>query len=166
MTGRFEFEREVLRSDLPTYSRLLALTLATWADKETGEIPQRFSPSLSTLCRAARMSHGSVLNHLRQLESGGWIIRRPPEPELARSKRARTEYRLTLPTRSGADHVISTGRSGADLDTAGTRSGDDLEVGQELNGTRSGADHNPNKNTNPSSKRGPDAEDCAQQFAD
>ena len=49
MPSRFEFERAVRSSELAPLSRLLALTVATWADVRTGIIPDRLQPSLSTL---------------------------------------------------------------------------------------------------------------------
>lgn len=36
MPGRLEYERAIRRSNLPWQSRHLALTIATWADLETG----------------------------------------------------------------------------------------------------------------------------------
>ena len=49
MPSRFEYERAVRGSELPSLSRLLALTVATWADVSTGIIPDRLMPSLATL---------------------------------------------------------------------------------------------------------------------
>ncbi len=165
MTRRFEFEREVRRSDLAPLSRLLALTIATWAEEKTGAIPKKYTPSLATLAQATGMSHASVLQHLKRLESSGWIVRCRPEPQLARSKKARTEYKLTVAARSAADHAISTARSGADLATPSSRPGADLELGQELTGARSGADLKTNKNTKPFPNQDRMEEDSAQEIA-
>lgn len=131
MPGRLEYERAIRRSELPAPSRHLALTLATWADIDTGSIPDRFQPSISVLVDATGLSKASVLTHLKRLETEGWIGRDSPSRHDARTKHSRTAYRLALPAgaRSGADHAPE------------ARSGADLELGQELTKARSGADH-------------------------
>ncbi|MEK2498190.1 hypothetical protein AAAB34_13985, partial [Lacticaseibacillus casei] len=59
MTARFAWERAVLDSELPPHARLVALTLATSADSDMS-IPERFSPSLTTLARRTGLSRSSV----------------------------------------------------------------------------------------------------------
>lgn len=97
MPSRFEYERAVRASDLPPLSRLLTLTLATWADVKTGIIPDRLSPSLSTLEEATGMDRSTVRRHLNKVETAGWVVRNRPDPAAARAKKARTRYRITVP---------------------------------------------------------------------
>lgn len=97
MPSRFEYERAVRSSDLAPLSRLLALTLATWADVKTGVIPARLTPSLSTLEEATGMDRSTVRRHLNKLETAEWVGRDRPDPIAARTKKARTRYRLTVP---------------------------------------------------------------------
>src|SRR5687767_2043201 len=97
MPSRFEFERAVRASDLPSLSRLLALTVATWADVRTGVIPDRLQPSLTTLETATGMVRASVRKHLDTLEEGGWLERKRPSVAAARAKKAVTKYGLRIP---------------------------------------------------------------------
>jgi DNA-binding transcriptional ArsR family regulator len=97
MPSRFEYERSIRSSDLPPLSRLLALTLATWADVKTGVIAARHTPSLSTLEEGTGMDRSTVRRHLNKLEAAGWVKRARPTVEAARSKKARTRYRLLIP---------------------------------------------------------------------
>lgn len=155
MPSRFEYERAVRASGLPPLSRLLALTIATYADPRTGIIPDRKMPSLSTLREDTGMSHASVLTHLDALEKAGWIRRLVPDAILSRQKKVRTKTRITLPkgflapgedgvqeeldlpsedrgARSGADLDETDSRSGADPLSGLSRSGADQGLGQEL----------------------------------
>lgn len=97
MPSRFEYERSIRSSDLPPLSRLLALTLATWADVKTGVIAARHTPSLSTLEEGTGMDRSTVRRHLNKLEAAGWVKRDRPTVEAARSKKARTRYRIVIP---------------------------------------------------------------------
>ena len=98
--SRLAYERAIRRSALPSPSRHLALTLATWADIATGVIPPRFMPSLSTLEAATGLTRKTVRAHLDRLEDDGWVDRdRPTETEARRG--ARTQYRLTIPAGLG-----------------------------------------------------------------
>jgi hypothetical protein len=78
--GRLEFERAIRRSDLPSPSRHLALTLATWANITTGIIPDEYQPSLSTLESSTGLSRKTVRTHLDVLEDTGWVGRDPAGP--------------------------------------------------------------------------------------
>jgi len=84
--GRLEYERAIRRSDLPWQSRHLALTIATWADLETGIIPDQDTPTLSTLEESTGLSHDAVLKYLKVLEAGGWL-----------KQSERTRYHLAVP---------------------------------------------------------------------
>lgn len=97
MPSRFEYERAIRDSDLPPLSRLLTLTLATWADVKTGIIPARLTPSLSMLESATGMDRSTVRRHLNKLESDGWVGRNRPAVADARAKKARTQYTITIP---------------------------------------------------------------------
>lgn len=97
MPSRFEYERAIRDSDLPPLSRLLTLTLATWADVKTGAIPARLTPSLSMLESATGMDRSTVRRHLNKLEKDGWVGRDRPAVADARSKKARTQYTITIP---------------------------------------------------------------------
>lgn len=136
MPGRFEFERAIRRSDLPPLARLLALTLATWADMKTGEIPDRYQPAQSVLMQATGMSKSAFLSHRRTLVRDGWVSYDSPDPVKAREEHAQCSYRLHIPARSGDDlakgDIADTGSGGArspgDL---GARSPGDLGLGRQ-----------------------------------
>jgi hypothetical protein len=139
MPSRFEYERSVRSSDLPSLSRLLALTLATWADVRTGRIPQRLTPSLTALEGATGMARASVRTHLNKLEAEGWLIRDRPSVAAARSEKARTHYKLRVP--KGAA-VSDTEGDGLGQQTTEARAGaalDERRLGQELPQPRAGA---------------------------
>lgn len=139
MPSRFEFERAVRASSLPPLSRLLALTIATWADVRTGVIPERLMPSLTSLEKSTGMARGSVRTHLDNLEAGGWLDRNRPSVAAARAEKARTRYRIKVPK----DAVVPDS-DGIELEQepSGARAGAalaDSELGQELPLTRAGA---------------------------
>lgn len=112
MPGRLEYERAIRRSDLPPPSRHLALTIATWADMDTGVIPEQYQPSMNTLLAATGMSKGSMLNHLGRLETEGWITCDRPSEHDARTRHIRNSYGLAIP--GGLGQELTQPRSGAD----------------------------------------------------
>jgi hypothetical protein len=153
MPSRFEYERAVRSSDLPPLSRLLALTVATWADVRTGVIPDRLQPSLTTLEGATGMVRASVRKHLDTLEAGGWLKRDRPPVAAARSAKARTKYSIKIPRGAAvADsdgielgHDVPKARAGDALDAQELgqemplpRAGAALALGQEMTPTRAG----------------------------
>jgi hypothetical protein len=138
MPSRFEFERAVKASSLPPLSRLLALTIATFANSETGVIPARYQPSLSTLMAATGMSKGSLLAHRKTLDEEKWVTFTSPSQEDQVRKKARNVYKLHVPAGSAAD--LATG-SPDDLDNPDTGSAADPELGQQMNQVGSAADH-------------------------
>ncbi|GLZ10265.1 hypothetical protein Acsp04_05000 [Actinomadura sp. NBRC 104425] len=97
MTSRWDVERAVLASDLPPMSRLLLLVLLVHADARTLDTG-KYSPSLTGLARATGLGRSTVARELNRLEAEGWVIRARPDVDDARSKRARTTYRITNPT--------------------------------------------------------------------
>lgn len=110
--GRLEFERAIRRSDLPPPSRHLALTIATWADMDTGVIPERFQPSLSTLEEATGMGRKTVRTHLNNLEDRKWLERHRPDQEKARTEHARTRYALAIPPEARGGEPLGLGAEG------------------------------------------------------
>ncbi|MFE2850628.1 hypothetical protein ACFXJO_05770 [Streptomyces lavendulae] len=153
MPSRFQFERAVRSSELAPLSRLLALTVATWADVRTGVIPDHLQPSLTTLEESTGLVRASVRTHLDKLEAGGWLKRNRPSVAAARAVKARTKYKLLIP--KGAEVPDSDGielgqdvtdaRAGDALDERGlgqempqARAGDALPLGQEMTVTRAG----------------------------
>lgn len=139
MPSRFEYERAVRVSGLPPMSRLLALTLATWADVRTGVIPPRLMPSLSTLESCTGMARGSVRTHLDRLEGDGWVTRKRPPVAAARAEKARTQYKIRIP--HGTQVPESDGYElGQDMTPAGAGAAPDAqELGQELTQPGAGA---------------------------
>ena len=138
MPSRFEFERAVKASSLPPLSRLLALTIATFANSETGVIPARYQPSLSTLMSATGMSKGSLLTHRKTLDEEKWVTFTSPSLEDQRRKKARNVYKLHVPAGSAPD--LATG-SPSDPDIPDSGSAPDPELGQQMNQVGSAADH-------------------------
>lgn len=97
MLNRFDFERAVAGSDLPPLSRLVLVMVMCAADWPGGKVPQRFGRSLTDLASATGMARSTVASHLNRLERAGWIVRKRPAVERARSMKERTEYRLKVP---------------------------------------------------------------------
>lgn len=154
MPSRFEYERAVRSSDLPSLSRLLALTIATWADVRTGRIPDRLQPSLTVLEEATGMARASVRNHLNKLEGAGWVLRDRPSVAAARSEKARTHYKIRIPkgavvpesdgeelgqevAEARAGDALAHGSLGQGVPQP--RAGDALKLGQEMPPARAGA---------------------------
>lgn len=150
MPGRFEFERAIRRSGLPPLSRFLALTIATWANLETGVIPPEHQPAQSVLLEATGLSKSAFLGHRTTLVKAGWISYTSPDPDKARREHAQCAYFIHIPPRSFDDPApvkarsprdpAKSGkaslkdpkaRSGGDLASDGARSPDDLELGRE-----------------------------------
>jgi hypothetical protein len=131
MPSRFEYERSVRSSDLAPLSRLLALTLATWADVKTGVIPARLTPSLSTLEEATGMDRSTVRRHLNKLESAEWVGRDRPDPAAARARKARTQYRLTIPNGIAVPESDRDELGAENTEARGTQPPVDTELGAQ-----------------------------------
>ena len=97
MPSRFEFERAIRRSGLPPLARLLALTLATWADAETGSIARRHQPAQSVLLEATGMSKSSFLSHRKTLLDEGWLKCESPDRIKAQKEHAQNVYSIHIP---------------------------------------------------------------------
>lgn len=119
MPGRLEYERAVRISGLPAPARHIALTLATWADIETGVIPDRYQPSQKGLLAATGMGKPTLLKYLKTLTVAGWVSAAAPTPHAARTQHARTHYSLTVPPGLGLQ-VTQPGSTG---DPASKRAG-------------------------------------------
>lgn len=138
MPSRFEFERAIKRSGMPPLARLIALTIATWADSETGSIARRNQPAQSVLMEATGMSKSAFLAHRKTLLDGGWIQCVSPAPIKAQKEHAQNVYSIHIPdgkARSGDDLAKTDKRPGKRREP---RSGDDLALGRETtqpNGT-------------------------------
>lgn len=115
---RWQIAKAVRRSDLQPPARLVMWTLLDSADVHTGVIPASHSPSLSTLAKDTGLSRSSVTKHLNELEARGWVDRTPPPVREQVSMRARTQYRVLLPT-SPSDALVR------DADQCGERTSAD-----------------------------------------
>lgn len=150
MPSRFEFERAIRRSGLPPLARLIALTIATWADADSGVIPRASQPAQSVLLEATGMSKSSFLTHRKTLLKDGWLRCVSPDKIKAQKEHAQNAYSIHIPdgwARSGDDlafpgrvgHDPIEARSGGDLAQSDqnrtspdqARSGDDLGLGRE-----------------------------------
>jgi DNA-binding transcriptional ArsR family regulator len=92
MADRWEVERAIIRSGLPSQARLVALVLLTRTDAATAAIPAQFSPSLAALAADTGLDKSTIKRHLNVLEAGGWVTRiRDPR---AQSSHIPTGYAL------------------------------------------------------------------------
>jgi len=131
MPSRFEFERAIRRSSLPPLARLLALTVATWADAETGSISRRHQPAQSVLLEATGMSKSAFLSHRKTLLEEGWLKCESPDRIKAQKEHAQNVYSIHIPdgkARSGGDLAKTDKRPGKRREP---RSGDDLALGRQ-----------------------------------
>lgn len=71
---RERFEWAVTHSNLTSMARHVALTVATYADYQTGVIPPG-RPGVPTLATAAGMGHIPVRRYLHELEERGFVQR-------------------------------------------------------------------------------------------
>jgi hypothetical protein len=71
------YERGVLGSNMPPYSRFVALALIAHGDPTTGEIPLDRQPYLAGLCRETGLQTGHVVVALNTLLSRGWLRSKP-----------------------------------------------------------------------------------------
>lgn len=97
MSTRWEAERALLASDVGCTPKLVMLVLLTYADAKSAVVPAEHTPSLSDLARGSGLARSSVARELVRLEKDGWVIRKRPPVHLARTRHARTRYRITIP---------------------------------------------------------------------
>lgn len=100
MSTRWEVERAVVTSELSPRARHIALTLLTLTDAKTGVVPPQFTPSLTRLVELTGYARSTVAKELNVLEAAGWVARKRPSVEAARSEKERTRYRLAAPQAS------------------------------------------------------------------
>ncbi|MDX3354724.1 hypothetical protein PV703_15700 [Streptomyces sp. ME01-24h] len=131
MPSRYEYERAIRRSSLAPLARLIALTIATWADADTGVIARKNQPAQSVLMEATGLSKSAFLAHRKSLLDEGWIQCLSPDRIKAQKEHAQNVYSIHIPD----------GKAGSPDDLAKTdkrpgkrpepRSGDDLALGRE-----------------------------------
>lgn len=97
MTTRWEVERAVLTSDLAPQVRLVALALLAMSEASNAVVPAEFTPSLTRIQSMTGQSGATVKRALNELEKGGWVVRRRPDPAKARADKERTRYALKVP---------------------------------------------------------------------
>lgn len=90
---RFQWERALLRLDLPGTTKLVALALATYADGETGE---DIHPGEDRLAADCGLSDRVIRRHLATLRTAG-LIERTARGVSNQYRRAADEYALRLP---------------------------------------------------------------------
>ena len=100
MTTRWDVERALRGSGLPSAARHVALELLTRTEAGTAEVPAEHSPSLTGLARDTGMSRRAVMDGLNVLESGGWVTRLR-DLKRAVKEHQPTGYRLHVPARAG-----------------------------------------------------------------
>lgn len=106
VTTRFDVERAVRSSDLPTLERLLLFVLLQHADNDSSVIHPRFTPSLTALASETGMDRTTVARNLRRLETKGWLTRQAPPVEQSR-KGVRTRYQLAVPVVAPRHQVVA-----------------------------------------------------------
>lgn len=109
MASKWEVNRAVRGSNLPAPSRLIMLTLSDVADAETGEIPEKFTPSLTVLGVETGLGRSTVARFLKDLEKGGWVVRTRPSSIGALVRGERTQYRLSIPEPSPTTGLVPEG---------------------------------------------------------
>ena len=87
---RYDVEKLVEYSGLPTCSRDVLFALARRMDQGSIYIPGRFSPSLKRLEIVTGWSKRHIQRHLNQLEGDGYVVR-------LREKGRRTKYAVVWP---------------------------------------------------------------------
>lgn len=111
MALKWQIERAVFRDvrgdpsrawmlDVPPLAandRLVMCALLSRADVDTATINDEHTPSLSELAELTGLDRSTVRRSLNRLEAAKWVVRDRPDPVDARSKGARTCYRLALP---------------------------------------------------------------------
>jgi hypothetical protein len=97
LPNRFDVERAVERSDLEPIGRHIILVLCGRMMQGSTVIPPGHSPSLTKLAEGTGWDRRTIMRHLNLLEETGWLIRRRPDPHLARTQHVRTAYVVTAP---------------------------------------------------------------------
>jgi hypothetical protein len=109
LPDRFDAERAIEASDLPTCSRDILFALARRMDQGSIYIPGKFSPSLYRMSEVSGWSKRHIQRHLNRLEQAQLIARR-------RKKGVRTQYAINYPA------LLGTRRPEKDPETGDTES--------------------------------------------
>jgi hypothetical protein len=67
--GRFDWERALRDSDLPTTTKAVCLLLGTYMSPDGGDA----RPSVSTMCRQLDLTRSTVHEHLARATAAGWL---------------------------------------------------------------------------------------------
>lgn len=137
LPDRFDVERAIEASKLPTCSRDILFLLARKMDQGGILIPGRFSPSLYRMASASGWSKRHIQRHLNRLERDRVIVR-------SRDKGRRTRYAVVWPTLAelgtqSPDDGEKTGDTASPpLGTTGPRGRDTVapQLGTRSRGTR------------------------------
>ncbi|MEV4001013.1 hypothetical protein [Actinomadura sp. NPDC049753] len=164
MGDRYDVERAIKRSGLPSPSRLILFVLLTHVTNGTLVVPSEYTPSLSLLAEETGLSRRAVADHLNRVEAEGWLKRLRPPVQKARTEKARTSYRITIPAAllaSAPDALVqevhqtpaSAGGALAQKEPQVTTSAGDALV-QEVHRASAGGAHNPTySSSSPSEKK-------------
>lgn len=74
------FEQGIRAAGMTPHTKLVALTLLTFATASTGEVPIERQPYLAGLVAATGLNRGQVVVQLHALESRGWVMRHKASP--------------------------------------------------------------------------------------
>ena len=118
MTTRYDIERALEASDLPAIGRDIVFALCRCMQQGSTMILQHHSPSLTVLGRRTGWSRKTVMRYLTDLEKAGWIERRRPPADLARTVYMTTLYVVRIPGTLGTQGA-SLGPEGASLGPEG-----------------------------------------------
>jgi hypothetical protein len=97
VTEQWQFNRALQASKLKAITRALLMHMGVLANWPGGNIPDKYSPSLSKLVEITGFSRRAVQEHLNLAEEQGWIKRSRPTTARALGAGERTSYRLLIP---------------------------------------------------------------------
>lgn len=93
-SARFEWERVIRVLDLPATTKLVALTIATYADGETG---RNAHPGEERLAADCSLTNRAIRTHLTRLRDTG-LLQRTRKGSANQHRRMADEYALVVPT--------------------------------------------------------------------
>jgi DNA-binding transcriptional ArsR family regulator len=116
---KWEINKAVKASSLPSPSRLIMFALSDSADATTGVIPDEHTPSLGEIAKWTGLDKATVTRHLGALDRDGWVERCSPTLEQARTQHVRTTYQLHVghgaqDTKPGAENTMPNGADRTD----------------------------------------------------
>lgn len=141
--NRFDVERAVEQSSLPPIGRHIILVLCARMMQGSTLIASQHSPSLTRLAAGTGWDRRTIMRHLNELESLGWLIRHRPSPDKARREHARTNYTVLIPGLGAASpQARDAGTRGLGATSAQARDSGTRGLGAGDPGARGGAPHN------------------------